>query len=46
MSSKSDVVDAHVAVLTREDDTVLTSDVEDLRLLLATRGVRARTSHV
>lgn len=36
-----DVVDCHVAVLTRNGDVLLTSDVEDLRHLLRTRDVRA-----
>jgi hypothetical protein len=39
----ADVVDAHLALLMRDDDIVLTSDEADLRHLLATRGVRART---
>lgn len=36
-----DVVDAHVAMLTRDGDVLLTSDVDDLQRLLHTRGVRA-----
>lgn len=41
-SSSADVVDAHVALLTRDGDVVLTSDVDDLRRLLRIRGVGAR----
>jgi hypothetical protein len=33
----SDVIDAHVALLARDDDLVLTSDAEDLRRLLRAR---------
>jgi len=40
-SKTADVVDAHVALLVRDRDVVLTSDVEDLRRLLRTRGVSA-----
>lgn len=40
-SRTSDVIDAHVALLTRDGDTLLTSDPDDLRHLLDTRGVRA-----
>jgi hypothetical protein len=41
MSKTTDVVDAHVALLTRDGDVVLTSDVADLRRLLSSRGIRA-----
>jgi uncharacterized protein YaiI (UPF0178 family) len=41
-TTTSDVVDAHLALLSRDDDLVLTSDVDDLRLLLRSRGVSAR----
>lgn len=34
----NDVVDAHVALLARDDDIVLTSDVPDVRKLLRVRG--------
>ena len=34
-----DLVGAHVALLVRNDDVVLTNDVDDLRILLRTRGV-------
>lgn len=37
----TDVVDALLAVLTRGGDTLLTSDPDDLRPLLAAAGVRA-----
>lgn len=40
-SGTADVADAHLALLVGVDDTVLTSDPDDLRRLLATRGVRA-----
>ena len=39
----ADVIDSHVALLVRDGDVVLTSDVDDLRRLLRTRGV---TAHV
>jgi hypothetical protein len=38
----SDVVDAHVALLANDADTVLTSDVEDLRLLVRAAGSDAQ----
>lgn len=38
----SDVVDAHLSLLVQPGDVVLTSDEEDIRHLLATRGVAAR----
>jgi hypothetical protein len=41
VSKTRDVVDALVAVLTRDGDTVLTSDPEDLRRLLNAARVRA-----
>jgi hypothetical protein len=37
----SDVVDALLAVLTRDGDVLLTSDPADLRRLLGAAGVRA-----
>lgn len=37
----ADVVDAHVALLVRDGDLVLTSDPDDIRRLLDTRGIRA-----
>lgn len=37
----ADVVDAHVALLVRDGDVVLTSDAEDLRRLLSASGVAA-----
>ena len=36
-----DVVDAHVALLARDGDVVLTSDKDDLRALLVSAGRRA-----
>ena len=38
----SDVVDAHVALLANDPDTVLTSDVEDLQQLLRAAGSNAQ----
>jgi hypothetical protein len=40
-SGTSDVVDGHVALLTRSGDHVITSDPRDLARLLDVRGVRA-----
>jgi len=40
-ATAANVVDAHVALLVRDDDVVLTNDVDDLRGLLRTRGVSA-----
>lgn len=45
-SGTADVVDAHVASLAATGDVVLTSDPDDLELLLATRGVRATVRRV
>lgn len=45
-SGTADVTDAHVATLTHSGDTVLTSDPEDIRALLRTRGVRANVIQV
>lgn len=41
LSRTRDVVDAHVALLVRNGDLVLTSDPGDIRRLLTTRGIRA-----
>lgn len=41
----TDVVDAHVALLTRDGDVLLTSDVDDLGHLLRARRVRAEIVH-
>lgn len=41
VTKTTDVVDAHVALLTHDGDVVLTSDVDDVRRLLRTRGVHA-----
>lgn len=40
-SGTSDVVDGHVALMTRPGDYVLTSDVDDIGRLLDVRGVKA-----
>ena len=45
-SATGDVVDAHVATITREGDVLLTSDVEDLSHLLSCRGIRAGIQQV
>ena len=42
----ADVVDAHLATVVRTGDTVLTGDVADLRVLVATRGVDAAVRQV
>lgn len=42
---RHDVVDAHVALLARDGDVVLTSDVDDLRALLVSAGHRANVHH-
>ena len=42
----SDVVDGHIAVLARVGDTVHTSGMEDIALLLGCRGVRAAVERV
>lgn len=41
-----DVVDGHIALLSRTGDTVLTSDDADIQLLLDTARVRAAVVHV
>jgi len=38
---RDDVIDAHVCVLTRDGDVVLTSDVDDLKHLLKVQGTVA-----
>jgi uncharacterized protein YaiI (UPF0178 family) len=40
-TARTDVVDAHVAFIARDDDLVLTSDAGDLRRLLRARGSAA-----
>lgn len=45
-SRTSDPIDAHLALLVAAGDAVLTSDVPDIRLLLAARKVRANIRHV
>jgi len=46
VADASDVVDAHVAALVAAGDTVLTSDPDDVRRLLAARRVAATISRV
>lgn len=41
-----DLVDAHVALVARSGDVVLTSDLSDISALLRTRRVRARVVRV
>lgn len=41
VTKTTDVVDAHVALLTQDDDVVLTSDVDDFRRLIRATGSRA-----
>jgi hypothetical protein len=41
-----DIVDAHVALLARPQDVVLTSDDVDIKVLLRVRRVRATIIHV
>ena len=41
MAANADVIDAHLALLVREGDVVLTADVDDLRHLLTVMGVAA-----
>jgi hypothetical protein len=41
-AAMSDVIDAHVTVLARDGDLVLTSDPADVRALLRAAGTRAR----
>ena len=45
-SKKSDVVDALLAGLARDGDTVLTSDANDIRALLASARTRAAVAEV
>lgn len=45
VAKTTDVVDAHVALLTGDGDVVMTSDVEDLRRLLRARGIHAEIRH-
>lgn len=45
LTKTTDVVDAHVALLTQDGDVVLTSDVNDLRRLLRARGIHAEFLH-
>ncbi|CAN5641759.1 MAG: PIN domain nuclease [Actinomycetota bacterium] len=37
-AASSDVIDAHVALLARDEDMVVTSDADDIRTLLRARG--------
>jgi hypothetical protein len=41
-----DIVDGHVGLLVEHGDVVVTSDPDDLRLILATRAIRASTHAV
>jgi hypothetical protein len=45
-TGSADVVDAHVALLTEPGDMVLTSDPDDIGVLLRERGVVARVQAV
>jgi len=45
-AGSSDVVDAHVALMTAPADLVLTSDPNDIRKLLRVRGIPARVQPV
>lgn len=45
-AGSADVVDAHVALLTSRQDVVLTSDPNDIRVLLRARGIPARVQPV
>ena len=45
-SRTSDLVDAHVALLIRPHDSVLTSDDADMKALLRARRVKATVVHV
>ena len=42
----NDVIDGHVALLANADDTVLTSDVPDIRRLITSRKIAATVTHV
>jgi hypothetical protein len=42
----SDIVDGHVALITGAGDTVLTSDLRDIRRLLTTRQIQATLAQV
>jgi hypothetical protein len=44
-TATSDVIDAHVALLARDEDMVLTSDADELRTLVRTAGSRAEVRH-
>ena len=46
LARSTDVVDAHVALMTAPADLVLTSDPGDIRQLLQARGIPARIQHV
>jgi hypothetical protein len=46
LAASTDVVDAHVALMTAAGDLVLTSDPGDIRQLLRARGVSARVQSV
>lgn len=42
----NDVVDGHIALLANTHDTVLTSDVPDIRRLITSRKLQATLTHV
>jgi hypothetical protein len=46
VSKTDDLVDAHIALLVRSEDQVLTSDEPDIKALLRTRRVKARIIQV
>jgi len=46
VARSSDVVDAHVALMTASADLVLTSDADDIHALLKARNVTARVQSV
>jgi hypothetical protein len=45
-SKTTDVVDGHLAFIVQAEDTVLTSDPDDLRKILHARGVRATVRRI
>lgn len=45
-SASTDLIDAHVALLVTQDGSVLTSNDEDITVLLRARRIKARVVHV
>lgn len=45
-SASTDLVGAHVALLVTQDGSVLTSDADDITVLLRSRRIKARVVHV